>query len=84
MPRVLKKYLLLNLILMAFPLAAFAQDIPRTADGTPFLQGFWQAQTQAAYNLEDHVARHDMPAGLSVVARWHYPLSAPGTGQAPE
>ncbi|MDC1528766.1 hypothetical protein N8600_06895 [Gammaproteobacteria bacterium] len=68
MPRVLKKYLLLNLILMAFPLAAFAQDIPRTADGTPFLQGFWQAQTQDAYNLEDHVARHDMPAGLSVVA----------------
>jgi len=51
--------------LTAFPV--IAQDIPRTDNGQPFLQGIWKAQTRAAFNLEDHVARHDMPAGRSVV-----------------
>ncbi|HEY5622570.1 MAG TPA: hypothetical protein VIV14_02340 [Gammaproteobacteria bacterium] len=48
--------------------AASAQTLPRTASGKPNLQGIWQAATRASYNLEDHVARHDMPAGRSVVA----------------
>ena len=65
--------------LLAIPLAALAtgilavgivnaQEIPRSESGKPFLQGIWQAQTTAAYNLEDHAARHDMPAGRSVVS----------------
>ena len=44
-----------------------AQELPRTISGKPDLQGIWQAQTRAAYDLEDHLARHDMPAGRSVV-----------------
>jgi hypothetical protein len=44
-----------------------AQDLPRTTSGKPDLQGIWQAQGTAAYDLEDHLARHDMPAGMGVV-----------------
>jgi hypothetical protein len=42
-------------------------EIPRTADGRPDLQGIWQVRNRASYNLEDHVARHGMPAGRGVV-----------------
>ncbi len=41
--------------------------MPRTASGKPDLQGIWQAHSRAAYDLEDHLARNDMPAGRSVV-----------------
>jgi hypothetical protein len=41
--------------------------LPRTADGKPNLQGIWQVRNSAAYDLEDHAARHGMPAGRSVV-----------------
>ncbi len=44
-----------------------APGLPRTADGKPNLQGVWQVRNNAAYGLEDHVARHGMTAGRSVV-----------------
>lgn len=44
-----------------------AQELLRTASGRPNLQGIWQAQGAAAYDIEDHLARHDMPAGMGVV-----------------
>jgi hypothetical protein len=47
--------------------AQSAAPIPRTADGRPNLQGIWQVRNRASYDLEDHVARHDMPAGRGVV-----------------
>jgi hypothetical protein len=47
--------------------AASAQTLPRTADGRPDLQGIWQVRNRAAYDLEDHVARHALPAGRGVV-----------------
>jgi hypothetical protein len=47
--------------------AAFGQGIPRTGNGRPNLQGIWQVANRAAFDLEDHVARDGMPAGLSVV-----------------
>ena len=46
---------------------AAAQTLPRAQDGRPNLQGIWMAVDRAAYDLEDHPARHDMPAGRSVV-----------------
>lgn len=44
-----------------------ALTLPRTLDGRPNLQGIWQVRNRASYNLEDHYARHGMPAGRSVV-----------------
>ena len=40
-----------------------AQELPRTISGKPDLQGIWQAQTRAAYDLEDHLARHSYFVG---------------------
>lgn len=54
----------------SFAQIAFAQapqTIARTASGKPDLHGIWQAQTRASYDLQTHVARHDMPAGMGVV-----------------
>jgi hypothetical protein len=44
-----------------------ARTLPRTADGKPNLQGIWQVRNRAAYDLQDHAARHGMPAGRGVV-----------------
>ena len=46
---------------------AAAQTLPRAHDGRPNLEGIWMAVNRAAYDLEDHTARHDRPAGRSVV-----------------
>jgi hypothetical protein len=44
-----------------------AKALPRTADGKPNLQGIWQVRNRASSDLEDHGAKHGMPAGRSVV-----------------
>jgi hypothetical protein len=62
---------LLVCVLLLLPTVAFAQapasSIPRTPDGRPNLQGIWQVRNRASYDLQDHVARHGMPAGRGVV-----------------
>lgn len=50
-----------------------AQTLPRTAGGKPDLQGIWQVSNRASYDLEDHVARHGMPAGRGVVVGGEIP-----------
>jgi len=44
-----------------------SRTLPRTADGKPNLQGIWQVRNRASYDLEDHAAKHGMPAGKGVV-----------------
>ena len=41
--------------------------IPRTADGKPNLSGIWQVLNTADWNIEDHQALPDAPAGQGVV-----------------
>src|SRR5262245_29425497 len=55
------------LILSSCSRTAPGSAIPRTADGKPTLQGVWQVRNNAAFGLEDHVARDRRPAGRSVV-----------------
>jgi hypothetical protein len=47
--------------------AVRAGGIPRTAEGTPNLQGIWQVRNRAAYDLQDHAAKAGMPGGRGVV-----------------
>jgi hypothetical protein len=60
---------ILFVLLLSSAVPAFSQStaIPRTPDGRPNLQGIWQVRNRASYDLQDHVARHGMPAGKGVV-----------------
>jgi hypothetical protein len=60
-------WLLLVVPVLAFAQGAPASRLPRMADGRPNLQGIWQVWNRASYDLQDHVARHGMPAGRGVV-----------------
>jgi hypothetical protein len=46
---------------------AASAAIPRTMDGRPDLSGVWQAMNAAAWNIQDHEAEKDVPAGRGVV-----------------
>ena len=49
--------------------------VPRTADGRPDLSGFWQVMNSAAWDLEPHVARPGVPAGMGVVEGGRIPYT---------
>src|SRR5262245_3756863 len=73
--------LLLGLALTIAPACTRTQTppgptIPRTPNGKPNLQGVWQVRNNAAYGLEDHIARDRMPAGRSVVDGGTIPYQA--------
>ena len=46
---------------------------PRTPDGKPDLQGIWQVLNTAAWDIQDHHAQLDVPAGQGVVERNEIP-----------
>lgn len=47
--------------------AADSYKVPRTRAGVPNLQGIWEAYGTAAWDLEDHAASYQIPAGRGVV-----------------
>jgi hypothetical protein len=53
--------------LRASPQTNAGGTLPRTADGKPNLQGIWQVRSRAAYDLQDHAAKHGTPAGKGIV-----------------
>src|SRR5689334_14544619 len=61
-------HLLLAVFVAALPAAAqSAYKAPRTWGDKPDLQGIWQAQTTASYDLEPHTASTGIPAGPGVI-----------------
>jgi hypothetical protein len=60
---------------------AQAQELPRTESGKPDLQGIWQANGGVGYDLETHVARHDMPAGMGIVTAGAIPYLSTALAQ---
>ena len=51
-------------------MARAAYQAPRTADGTPDLQGIWQVRnTSAAFDLQDHAGALGIPPGRSVIVQ---------------
>jgi hypothetical protein len=57
--------------MIVLPLAIFmlaqAYAPPRTPDGKPDLQGFWQARNTANWDIQSHNGAYKVPAGLGVV-----------------
>ena len=59
----------LTALVGAFALAQAtqAQTVPRGSDGKPDFSGFWRVMSSAAWNIQDHHADVNVPAGQGVV-----------------
>ncbi|HUI80042.1 MAG TPA: hypothetical protein VLY24_19075 [Bryobacteraceae bacterium] len=62
------RHLGFTLCLLATAAAAQSYRAPRTPDGKPDLQGFWQALNTASFNIEPHSPALGIPGGLGIVA----------------
>jgi hypothetical protein len=64
------------LVLVAGGIVYGQSSIPRTAEGRPDLSGIWQVMNTAEWDIQDHQARPDAPAGLGVVEGDQIPYQA--------
>ena len=63
-------------VLILLGMGAAAPARAQTADGKPDFSGIWQALNTAAWDLQDHSAQLDFPAGQSVVEGNEIPYQA--------
>ena len=62
------KHLFLAIFIAALPVAAQSTyKAPRTWGDKPDLQGIWQAQNTASYDLEAHTVATGVPAGPGII-----------------
>ena len=64
--------------------AASGYDGPRTPEGQPDLNGFWQVLNSAAWDVRPHNAQDGIPAGLGVVEGGGIPYQPWAAGQQQE
>ena len=64
------------LVLVACGMVCGQSAIPRTAEGRPDLSGIWQVMNTAEWDIQDHQARPDAPAGSGVVEGDQIPYQA--------
>lgn len=74
MPDSMRKSLLF-LGIAIVPALAQPYHAPRGPHGQPDLQGIWQAQTTASYDLQAHAASLGIPAGMGVVVGGEIPYT---------
>jgi hypothetical protein len=65
-----------TLAFIAGGIACGQSAIPRTTEGRPDLSGIWQVMNTAEWDIQDHHARPDAPAGLGVVEGDQIPYQA--------
>jgi hypothetical protein len=58
-----------------------ANNIPRTTEGKPDLNGIWQVLTTAAWDIQDHVGALGVPPGQSVVPDNEIPYTVEAASQ---
>jgi hypothetical protein len=79
----MRKWLVASLVIIIAAIAAFmlfrgagqrssravtsASSLPRTPDGHPNLNGVWQVLNTASWDIQDHSAQLDVPAGQGIV-----------------
>jgi len=73
-----------SLVIAVAPALAQQYRAPRTANGEPDLQGIWEAQNTAAYNLLPHAADLGIPAGLGVVEGGEIPYKTEAAAKQKE
>jgi len=61
---------------VACGMACGQSAVPRTPEGRPDLSGIWQVMNTAEWDIQDHQARPDAPAGLGVVEGDQIPYQA--------
>jgi len=63
--------------------AAATNDMPRTADGKPIINGVWQAMTSAYWDIRPHAAAHSPVPELGAIGAAHPGLGIIDGGEIP-
>jgi hypothetical protein len=71
----------LILVMAVAPALGQQYRAPRTADNQPDLQGAWEAQTTASYDIQEHAASLGIPPGMGIVVGGEIPYKPEAVAQ---